>query len=321
LDQTLTSPSGIFSFEVGNSREQGWLQASAGDNRERRGAIDPSVSGALGGGGFGAGEFSRVDLNGCRIEAAKLPGVVSNTISLSTRSLFESSDVGVIVMRDVSATISTTVSVTTLSAPSGARKAYEKAKESLVKSRGDHKEATSSLKEAVEIYPRFAAAWDLMGHVYLLDGDPVEAKRCFVRAIAEDPKYTSPLLGLVQIEVPAQNWSEVVNLTERLLGLNANLVPALFFNGLAHFNLGEDGAARGSFLSVADRGHHLDFPRAFLYLGILHSRNREYPEAARSLSRYLEIAKDKVPENERQQIEDQLAKWRSQGMVGDESGG
>ena len=87
----------------------------------------------------------------------------------------------------------TTVSFNTLNAPKKARDAFEKAGKELHKEKVDFKKVRKHLKKATEIYPEFAAAWQLLGQANLASGDRKEARNSFRHALEADPNYVKAI--------------------------------------------------------------------------------------------------------------------------------
>jgi hypothetical protein len=101
-----TSPEGLFTFATSTGR------------------FDASIGGQTKGLPTDAGKraFGRVDLRHCQIEAS-LAGYESEPVRLGVLSAFDNSDIGIIHLYPIGNMESSTVSVTTASAPKNAMKA------------------------------------------------------------------------------------------------------------------------------------------------------------------------------------------------------
>ena len=108
----------------------------------------------------------------------------------------------------------TTISLTSMQAPTNARKAYEKAQKDI--SKENFKDAEKELGKAVQEYPKFAAAWSLLGMIHQSSKQLDQAMKDYSQAIAADPQYAKPYFGLAVIAANEQNWKETVRLTDQV---------------------------------------------------------------------------------------------------------
>ncbi len=91
---------------------------------------------------------------------------------------------------------------------------------------------------AVEEYPEYAAAWNLLGQARLSIGDRVGARDAFHKAMGADDKYLGPYLPLLRMELQGKRWNEVDEVGTRLLRLDRRASEARFYRAVANFNLG-----------------------------------------------------------------------------------
>ena len=176
-----------------------------------------------------------------------------------------------------------------MQAPSNARKAYEKAQKDI--SKENLKDAEKELDKAVQEFPKFAAAWALLGMIHQSSKQLDQAGKDYEQAIASDPQYAKPYFGLAVIAANQQNWKDTVRLSEQVNRLAPLAYPeAYFFSGVASFNLGNmDDAERNlrRFLSL-DTEHRR--PMAVLYLGDILARKQDFAGAVEQARAYLTIA-------------------------------
>jgi tetratricopeptide (TPR) repeat protein len=229
----------------------------------------------------------------CEIQAV-LAGFSSQPIELSSRmSNLESTDVGRVVLHRLEHVEGTSISVTSILAPAAAKKALEKGREDEKKDRWD--QAEQSFEKAVQIYPKYAAAWNDLGRAQLHQNDPVAAKRSFEQSVAADPKYVNPYEGLAGLAFNAGQWPEVVDATNKLLALNPiNFPSAYFFNGVANFNLKNLDAAEKSARQGlrVDEGHQI--PKMEYLLGMVLMQKGDYSGATEHMTQYLHLATQPV---------------------------
>ena len=284
--EAYTDSHGNFSFEVGRSA-----------NANSAGLADADTS-------WGNQSASRSrTLQDCDLQAY-LAGFTSESMPLSSKlSLGESSDVGRLVLHRVGKVEGLTISATTAAAPGPARKAYEKGCKEEAKNHWD--EAEQALAKAVEIYPKYAIAWFELGRVQQQKNNPDGARNSFQQSIAADPQYASPYRQLAQLAAMAKQWTEVVNITSKLLALNpVNFPDAWFLNALGNYhqqNLenAEKSARQG--IRVDDE-HHA--PKLELLLGVVLAQRQKYNEAADHLRQYLQLEPNGADsENARKQLD------------------
>lgn len=296
-----TDSHGGFSFELGD------LFSSAGIGEADVDSIANPAAGSR-------GSSLRRDWRECEVLAV-LPGFTSQPIDLSSRLMtFETTDIGKLVLHRIGQVEGMTVSATSAMAPKEAQKAYEKGHEKASKQKWD--EARQQLTKAVEIYPRYAAAWFDLGRVQLQSNDVVSARRSFEQSVAADPKYVNPYRGLAELETREQKWPELVTVTGQLLALNpVNFPDAWLRNALGNYYLhnykeAEKSARQG--MKVDDQ-HQV--PRLEYLLGVILIQTHDYPEAATHIQNYLKVATEPA---EIEQAQKQLTEiTRVSASVGD----
>ena len=281
----------------GYTDSKGHYQIQLGQNFELQ---DVSESG--GAGGFGSGSRSSMgapgasglggvnprELIGCELRAL-LPGFQSSNVMIRVEGSFGEIRMDTITLQHLGGGSGTTISLTTMQAPPSARKAYEKAQKDI--SKENLKDAEKELDKAVQEYPKFAAAWALLGMIHQSSRQLDTATKDYTQAIASDPQYAKPYFGLAVIAANQQNWKETVRLSEQVNRLAPLAYPeAYFFSGVGSFNLGKmDGAERNlrKFLSL-DTEHRR--PMAVLYLGDILAKKQDFAGAVEQAKAYLTMA-------------------------------
>lgn len=228
------------------------------------------------------------DLLGCELRAA-LPGYRSDVVNLSGRRMFDNPEVGTIILHRLSNVEGTTISATTLAAPKDARKAYDKARQALLKNKIP--EAQKDLEKAVAAYPQFAAAWYELGRIYESQNRVADARACYTKALNADAKFVSPYLQLALLSVRDKKWQDAADETSRLVKLNAVDFPqAFYYNSVANYNLGRFDAAETSAREAQklDPAHRM--PNVEHILGVILYEKKDYAGAAAQMRSYLELA-------------------------------
>lgn len=272
--ETYTDSRGNFSFEL-KKKSSGMAIQSADISSYSDDAFSKNS------GGF--------QYRNCELEAV-LPGFSSNVVQLATTmsSTIESLDVGRIVIHPIGQAGASVLSVTSLAAPNSAKKAMDKAREEERKNK--MQDAEKSLQKAVEIYPQYAAAWTELGRLQYMSKDTANAQHSFEQALAADPKYAKPYLGLAQVEIEAAHWEKVVDLTTKLLALNSGYPAAWLLHAVAQYNLKDYDAAEVSVQSglKVDPDHRV--PRLEHLLGLLLAGKKDYVQAAEHMRAFVKYS-------------------------------
>jgi tetratricopeptide (TPR) repeat protein len=282
-----TDSKGRFSFELG--RNQNIMQdASVSSSGDGFGGIGGQQRGNSPFGGVAGGGMTERDLMSCELRAS-LPGYRSDVVNLSGRRFMDNPDVGTIVIRRLAGVEGTTISMTTLQAPKDAKKAYEKAVNSLKKKKFD--EAQKELEKAVGIYPKYAVAWHYLGQVHQQANRPGEAKAAYQKSIEADDKYVSPYLQMALLAASEQKWQEVADFTARVTKLNPMDFPqAFFYNSVANYNLQKFEDAEASAREAVKLDTHHRMPKAQHILGVLLAMRNDLNGAAENMRGYLQFA-------------------------------
>jgi tetratricopeptide (TPR) repeat protein len=252
----------------------------------------------------------RRELKNCELRASA-SGFRSRVLPLmDLEPSSESVDVGVIVVQSATKMEGTTLSAIPYKAPKDARTAYEKGLHA--EKNGKLDDARKYFETAVKIYPSSANAWFRLGTVLQKEDQKDAASKAYTRATTIDTKFLPPYLSLASMAYETGSWTEVLNLTDHILGLDpfnqsaaTNYVDAYFYNAMANYKLNKFEDAEKSGL----KAEHLDlrprFPRLHLLLAEIFARRKNYPMAIGEIQTYLEL----VPHGkDADHIREQLAK-------------
>ncbi len=241
----------------------------------------------------GAGTQYR-DLQDCQLQA-ELAGFSSQAVELNTRiGMMSNIDVGRVPLHRLAHVDGTSISVTSALAPPAARKAFEKGLQQEKKNKWD--DAGKSFEKAVQIYPRYATAWYHLGRLQLRNQlsspspspSAQSAKHSFEQSIAADSKYVDPYEGLAQIAMQAQEWPNVIEITNKLVSLNpVNFPDAYYDNAVANYNLKNfDDAEKTALLGIrVDDAHQI--PKLQYLLAMIQLRKQNYQGAAEHMQQFL----------------------------------
>lgn len=303
LQQVYASSHGDFSMQLG-SRADSFLDAS-GDPPSQSGANKDSMLG-----------IPRRELANCELRAM-VSGFHPSAISLMGLTPDSSGmEVGAIVVHRAIKTKGMTLSAAPYKAPNDARRAYEKGLEAERKSR--LAEARQYFEKAVEIYPKFANAWFHLGAVLQNLAQKESARTAYTHATTIDSKFLPPYLSLASMAYEAEDWTQVLELTDHILDLDpfkyANVpgyivdldsqdyAEAYFYNSFANYKLNKIEDAEKSGLRAERLDLRPRFPQLHLLLAKIFARRKNYATAILETKIYLELA----PHSKN---EDQVREW------------
>ena len=279
-----TDSKGHYQIQLGQNFELQDVSESGSPNSGFGGGSQAGLSSSS---PMGAGVNPR-DLIGCELRAM-LPGFQSSSVMIRPEGSFGEIRMDTIVLQQLGGGTGTTISLTTMQAPNSARHAYEKAEKAVAK---EHfKDAEKELSKAVQEYPKFAAAWALLGMIHQDNKQMDQASKDYKQAIASDPQYARPYLGLAAIAVGQKNWQETLRLTDQLNRLAPLAYPdAYFFSGIANYNLKKVDDAEKSMRKFLTLDTEHKRPIAVLYLGEILSVQKDFAGAAQQTRAYLALA-------------------------------
>jgi Ca-activated chloride channel homolog len=217
---------------------------------------------------------------------ATLAGYVSNTIDLHDPRIRETPNLPPFVLRRSDADVDVRTDIGQhLSKP--ARQAWDnavKALQTLDWPRVEHHART-----AVQVQPRFAQGWRLLGAACMNQGKTAEARGALESSIANEPKLLSSHLMLARLNANAKDWEGVVKAANRLMALDTRrrYREAQFLLAAAQYHLKDfDAAEKNAREMLADAR---EMPRVEYILGLVLAARKDYAGASEHLKRYIEL--------------------------------
>jgi tetratricopeptide (TPR) repeat protein len=277
-------------FTITLGQEMGVMaDASEAPNRSELPGANPM-------GGIRESQLQTCDLR------ANFAGFRSDMISLAGKRYMDDANVGTIVLHRLNNVEGLTMSATSALAPKDAKKAFEKGLEDAKKSKVD--DAQKEFEKAVQVYPKYAAAWFELGRLYEQRDHFDQAKDAYNQSIAADSKYVNPYERLYRLAAKDQKWQEVADATDKVLHLNPYDFPsAYYFNGMANLQLNKLDAAERSAREAVKIDTRHENPRTNYILGIILAQKGDFPAAADCLRAYLKDAPEgKESDKVRQQL-------------------
>lgn len=203
------------------------------------------------------------------------------------------------------------VSLNRLEVPGGAKKEFWKACEEV--SSRKPAAAEQRLSRIVALYPKFAAAWVLLGQIQEDQNRAQEAQRSCSHARDADAVYLASYLCLADLASRQDNWTQVAELTNQALALHPLRAPgAYYYNALAYLYLRQESPAEKSALGVAADPELGQKPPVHLLLAKVYELKGDRSAEAGELRTYLKLAPhavdSEIARQILQQIEDQGTK-------------
>ena len=290
--QVYATSRGDFSMELGSMADS-YLDAS-GDRSPQYGQASKVP---------GTG-ISRLELTNCELRAT-VSGFHSSVISLMDLTPGSSSmEVGAIVVHRATKIKGMTLSAVPYKAPRDARRAYEKGLEA--ERNGRLADARQYFEKAVEIYPKYANAWFQLGVVLQNLTQKESARAAYTHAMTIDRKFLPPYLSLASMAYEAEDWTQVLNLTNQVLDLDPlkyahvtgfildldpqDYAKAYFYNSAANYKLNKIEDAERSGLKAERLDVRPRFPQLHLLLAEIFARKNNYATAISETKIYLELS-------------------------------
>jgi tetratricopeptide (TPR) repeat protein len=228
------------------------------------------------------------ELRDCEIQAV-LPGFRTESVRLSIRDTSDDGRVGTITLHPLSRSGALTISVTTAAAPASARKAYDKAMESIGKQKWAA--AESDLDKAVKIYPKFAIAWYQLGIVRQKRNAPSDAVEAWKEAVKQDSRYLKPYESLAAMADQREDWPAAEEYSREWLELDPkDFAAAYLINAIANARLNRIEAAERAARAGLEVDKERKIPRLSYVTGLILLQKEQYADAAEYLRAYLELA-------------------------------
>jgi tetratricopeptide (TPR) repeat protein len=245
----------------------------------------------------------RRELANCELRAS-VSGFRSNVVTLVDLTPDSNVDVGAIVVHRTEKIKGMTLNAAAYNAPKDARRAFEKGIEA--EKHGKLADARQYLQQAVAIYPRYTSAWFQLGTVLQKETQYPAARTAYTQATTIDSKFLPPYLSLASMAFAAQDWPQVLNLTDHIVerdplryaditGYILDLDPldyaeAYFYNSAANFNLNKIADAEKSGLKAERLDVRPRFPQLHLLLADIFAQKNDYATAISEAKIYLELA-------------------------------
>jgi tetratricopeptide (TPR) repeat protein len=181
---------------------------------------------------------------------------------------------------------SSSISATRLGVPGKARNQYQKACDAFKKI--DLAKAEEHLREAIDKYPNYPAAWVMLGQVMLGQQKLTDAHDACSKPIKVDPTYLPPYLCLAGLLDREKNWSELQTWSDRFNGLSlTGDLYSNYYRGLALFHLHKYAEAEKNITQAIslDAAHHQ--PNLYFLLAQIYGEQGNVPGASAQIQQFV----------------------------------
>ena len=172
--------------------------------------------------------------------------------------------------------------------------------------------AEKELETVVGLHSEYAAAWNMLGSIRMMQGAREGGRTAFEKAVEADPKYLDPYSDLALLALTEERWDDGLQWSNQLLRLNPHVAIAHYYSAIANFYLGRMEASRKSVQELKEKSADGYFPQSHLILGMIHAQQGLYEQAAISYRDYLTVQPDGPVAS---QIRRQLHDWEVLGKI------
>ena len=191
--------------------------------------------------------------------------------------------------------------------PEAARKEFQKASE-LIQKANKRQEAYASLNRAIQIYPQYFDALELLGTEQVKDQQYEPAIPVLTKALEVNSRAFNSAFALGVAQFNLKQLQPAIESFRRALLLNERSVNANLWLGIALRQTSRPEEAE-SYLRQADRLSDSKLPEAHWQLALLFNQLKKYKEAAAELEIFLKIQPDS---RDAELIKKLIAKLRQQ---------
>ena len=225
-------------------------------------------------------------LSGCELRIAHA-GYMPITATVPPNTDMNRVEMGVIRLNRIGGGKPGAVSVTSLMVPKEAAREYERALKDLQE--GKLAAAQPHLEKAVELYDRYAEAWNELGRVRLTGKDRVKAREAFNMAVTADAEFAVPYINLAAMHVQDKQWKEAAEAAGKALSIDNNNPMTAFLFAIAAYNLNDLENAEKSAMHANRLGEE-KLPHVHSLLAEIYMMRENYPQAAVHARLYLQLA-------------------------------
>jgi Tfp pilus assembly protein PilF len=273
-----TDLGGYFTFTIGgtNSNFQSNMDFSASNEGPQ--PLQQSLGRPLG--------QSANPLSGCELRIAHA-GYMPITATVPTNTDMNRVEMGVLRLNRLGAGKAGVVSVTSMMVPKDAAREYDRAIKDLQE--GKLALARPRLEKAVELYGRYAEAWNELGRVRLTEKNREKAREAFNMAITADAEFSVPYINLASMSVQDKQWKEAAEAAGKALTIDNQNPMSAFLFAIATYNLNDLDSAEKSALHANQLGEG-KLAHVHSLLAEIYMVKEDFARAAEHARLYLQLA-------------------------------
>jgi len=182
-----------------------------------------------------------------------------------------------------------TVGISDLQIPTKARR--EHGDGCIALKNGKISEAENHLRKAVKQWPKYWAAWVVLGQVLEAQKKTGEARDACSQPLTTGAGYLPAYLCLADISARSESWDKVLALSVSALAIDATTVAVAYdYNAAANFHLRNLPAAEKSALRAAEIDTNNTDPRVHFLLAQIYEAKGDRVAEAAQLREYLKYA-------------------------------
>ena len=174
--------------------------------------------------------------------------------------------------------------------PEAARKEYQRAT-SLLEKDEQRKEGLETLKKAIEIFPQYFEALELLGTEYVKQREYEEAIPLLTKAVEVNRRSYPSVYALSVAQYNLKQLPEAIDSTRRAVALNQKSSAANLMLGMLLRQTGKLDEAE-TYLKESNQLADSKSPDAHWQLALLYNQLKKYKEAADHLEVFLKIQPD-----------------------------
>jgi len=170
-----------------------------------------------------------------------------------------------------------TVSVSDLKVPKNAASEMKKGSEAYTK--GETEKAAAHLGKAIQQYPQYARAYDMLGVIAVKGSDRSKARELFSKSIAVDNTFVPAYVDLARMDLQDQDYAAAESLLTKAIAVNPSFPDALALLASTEFANKEYDKA----LTDVQRTHALQNHQQFAEVHLMAAkvlRMQGHPDAA-----------------------------------------
>ena len=231
------------------------------------------------------------------VDVRDIPGTISDTRdSLRERDLKRSDPVeqktpemDECLLPPLTLVRSPLVSASALAAPAKAKKEYADACAALKQKKTEI--AEKHLRNAVQKYSKYSAAWVTLGQLLASQNNTAEARKACAQGSTVEPNYVPAYLCLAELAARERAWGDVLQFSNRVLQLDPNTIPIAYeYSAVANLRSEKLDEAE----KMAKRALEMDKkntdPRVYFLLAQIYEAKGDRASEAFYLREYLKFA-------------------------------